>query len=305
MDTAFLKSNEIDDIFKNHLKIESKVMSIESIFSNKRLEDKIDYAPYYQRKYVWDPDKASYFIESILLGTEIPPLVFFDNQEKIEIIDGRQRYETIRKFIHEELILSKKGLRSLEGLKYKRFCDLDLKIKEIFWDTKIRLLEFSIVNEPRLSEKKEDLIKKEIFKRYNSGITPLKNPEIENAIYIDDELTNYFKKSLRNDKELYLEISSLFFAGMSQASIDKKNTLDKLMTKIRQLLVLNNIPIKKYSTLSGRAGYLTDFYDMLSKKLDNKNDIKNFYKKFEDKISILIALKRKLLEKSPIYVETV
>ena len=32
-----------------------------------------------------------YFIESILLGTEIPPLVFFQSQSKIEVIDRRHR----------------------------------------------------------------------------------------------------------------------------------------------------------------------------------------------------------------------
>lgn len=294
MDAAFLKSNEIDDIFKNHLKIESKVMSIESIFANKRFEDKIDSAPYYQRKYVWDQNKATYFIESILLGTEIPPLVFFNNQEKIEIIDGRQRYETIKKFIHKEITLSKNGLKRLSGLKNKSFEDLDSKIKEIFWDTKIRILEFSVVNEPKLDDKKEDLIKKEIFRRYNSGITPLKNSEIENASYINDDLTNHFKKSLKKDNETYMYILTLFFTDRDVAKFTKKSTLDKAMSRLRHLLVMCNIPIKKYSTLSGRADYLTQFYEILS---NNTLDVEDFYAKFKSKIYILISLKNKLMEK--------
>lgn len=294
MDAAFLKSNEIDDIFKNHLKAESKVMSIESIFANKRFEDKIVYAPYYQRKYVWDQNKASYFIESILLGTEIPPLVFFDNGEKIEIIDGRQRYETIKKFIHQDLSLSKNGLKSLNGLKNKSFTDLDSKIKEIFWDTKIRLLEFSVVNEPKLDEIKEDLIKKEIFRRYNSGITPLKKPEIENATYIDDNLTNFFKQSLRKDKECYTKVLNLFFTERDLEKIEKKNTLDKVMSNIRILMVMYNIPIKKYSTMVGRADYLSQFYEILS---SNTDDVELVYDKFKEKISILMALKDTLSEK--------
>ena len=77
MEEILLKKEEIDEIFKNHLKIESKVMSIESLFANKRMESKIIYDPYYQKNYVWDNNKATYFLESILLGTEIPPLVFF------------------------------------------------------------------------------------------------------------------------------------------------------------------------------------------------------------------------------------
>lgn len=295
MDEILLQSEEIDNIFKNHLKIESKVMSIESLFANKRLESKIIYDPYYQRNYVWDRSKATYFIESILLGTEIPPLVFFDNQEHIEIIDGRQRYETIKNFIDRELVLSKNGLNTLDYLKNKNFNELDSDIKDIFWDTKIRLLEFSIVNEPKLDEKKEDLIKKEIFRRYNSGITPLKNPEIEKAIYINDNFTKYLKKKFRNDTDEYKKVLELYFTERDLDKIGKTNTLDKVISKIRHLLVLHNIPIKRYSTLAGRADYVAKFYDMMSNSID---DVSKFYKDFENKINFNIALKQKLLEKN-------
>ncbi len=57
-----LQSDEIELILKNHLKIESKVMSIETLLGNARMRNKIVYDPYYQRNYVWDNDKATYFI---------------------------------------------------------------------------------------------------------------------------------------------------------------------------------------------------------------------------------------------------
>lgn len=295
MDEILLKSEEIDKIFKNHLKIESKVMSIESLFGNRRLRDRIIYDPYYQRNYVWDSNKATYFIESILLGTEIPPLVFFNNQETIEIIDGRQRFETIRNFIDNEVFLSKNGLNILHFLVNSDFDSLDAEIKEILWDTKIRLIEFSVVNEPRLDEKKEDLIKKEIFRRYNSGITPLKNHEIDKAVYINDDLTKYFKIKFKNDKQELKDILELFFADRVVDQIDKKETLDKAMSKIRQLLVLNNIPIKRYSTLAGRNDIIAQFYSILS---NNIVDIDKYYKNFRDNIEINITLKRTLANKN-------
>ena len=291
MDEILLKSEEIDEIFKNHLKIESKVMSIESLFANLRLESKIVYDPYYQRNYVWDNNKATYFIESILLGTEIPPLVFFNNQETIEIIDGRQRFETIKNFISKKVLLSKTGLHVLKFLSSKDFNSLDSETKEIFWDTKLRLIEFSIVNEPRLDEKKEDLIKKEIFRRYNSGITPLKNPEIENAIYIDDGVTKHFKDKLNADPEQLKIIMGLFFPDRYAEQIHKRETLDKVMSKIRQLLVLNNIPIKRYSTLARRNEIIAQFYSILSTNID---DIDKFYQSFNNKIETNVNLKRAL-----------
>ena len=58
---------------------------------------------------MWDEEKATYFIESILLGTEIPPLVLFQTNDKNEVIDGRQRYETIIRFLEDKLVLKDKG----------------------------------------------------------------------------------------------------------------------------------------------------------------------------------------------------
>lgn len=117
-------------------------MSIETLLGNVRMRNKIVYNPYYQRNYVWDNDKATYFIESILLGTEIPPLVFFKtDQGQIEVIDGRQRYETLSKFLNSNLALSKKGLTNLKSLHKQKYSDLELKIQDIYLDTKIRILE--------------------------------------------------------------------------------------------------------------------------------------------------------------------
>lgn len=149
MSDIFLQDEEIQEIFKSHLTIESKVMSIETLFANPRRKNNTKYDPYYQRNYVWDTDKASYFIESILIGTEIPPLVFFNTGKLIEVIDGRQRFETIKKFIENQLTLTNNGLMSLKSLKKKNFDDMETDIKELFWDTKLRIIEFGLVNEPR------------------------------------------------------------------------------------------------------------------------------------------------------------
>ncbi len=88
-------SVDLKKIFDNRIKIDSKVRSIMGVFFNIDSHEYTDYKPSYQRNYVWDDEKASYFIESIFLGTEIPPLVYFktvtEEAIKNEIIDGRQR----------------------------------------------------------------------------------------------------------------------------------------------------------------------------------------------------------------------
>src|SRR5215203_4301583 len=111
-----IRQADFEKIFKQHLKIETYSKSIASLFSP-RLKSKINYKPYYQRNYVWDNNKATYFIESILLGTEIPPLIFFSTSTGIEVIDGRQRFETIMRFMDNSFPLTSKGLSILKQLK--------------------------------------------------------------------------------------------------------------------------------------------------------------------------------------------
>lgn len=131
------------------------------------------------------------FIENILLGTEIPPLIFFNNGSAIEVIDGRQRFETIKRFKENQFSLTRNGLAALKQLSKTTYGSLQANeetkgIIDLFLDAKIRIIEFEIVNEPRLNSALEDKVKKEIFGRYNSGITPLKKSEIDNALYDAD-----------------------------------------------------------------------------------------------------------------------
>lgn len=114
-----LDYSDITEIFKEKLKVNNIVKTVSSIFLNERYSRKINYKPYFQRNYVWDNEKATYFIESILLGTEIPPLVFFQTKERNEVIDGRQRYETIERFLNDKFALDNNGLHCLKLLSGK------------------------------------------------------------------------------------------------------------------------------------------------------------------------------------------
>jgi hypothetical protein len=282
----------IEDILKTNLKIEHSVKSIESLFENKRLSKKINYSPYYQRNYVWDKQKASYFIESILIGTEIPPLVFFNNGESIEVIDGRQRFETIRKFIDLEFSLVKSGLDRLSFLNKKNFNDLHPDVKEILRNTKLRIFEFSILNLSNISEYEEDLVKKEIFRRYNSGITPLKKPDLEKAIYIEDDLTNHFKKCFLDDHNLYAKTIRLLLGKRDLDKIDDVYTIERVMSKMRQMLVITDIPIKRLSA-KGRS-LVEKYYELFSETTTNKKEI---FCDFKDTISILEKIYENLKSK--------
>ena len=95
MDT--INDEKFKRIFRNELKINPYTTSIKTLLSDRNLR-RINFAPYYQRNYVWDVAKQSFFIESVLLGTEIPPMIMFKHGSKMEVIDGRQRFETLKLF---------------------------------------------------------------------------------------------------------------------------------------------------------------------------------------------------------------
>ena len=273
---------KLAEIFINKLKIETKQVSIDSLFNDEQKVKRTLYNPPYQRNYVWDVEKATYFLESILIGTEIPPLIFFKSGTRLEIIDGRQRYETILRFLNGELKLKKSGLKKLDvlDLDKKTFSELGEVMQNDFLETQLRVIEFSFASHDGLTQADEDSVKQEIFKRYNSGITPLKEFEIDKAIYFEDDLNAFFKDKLK-EKEFHDLFTTLFRYEDKRAEISLK--------KIRQLLVLHKIPIRYYSVAKQRV---TDkYYDLLSSQI-KAEDMSELFASFNNKLE-LIDLVRK------------
>lgn len=272
-----------EEIFRKHLKIETYGRSISTLLGP-RLSQRINYKPHYQRNYVWDEAKATYFIESILLGTEIPPLVFFKGRDgEIEIIDGRQRYETIKLFNDNELVLKNEGLQSLLFCEGKKFEDLDEAVARAFSGAKIRIIEFEIIIREDLDELLEDQVKKEIFARYNTGITPLRRSEVEYAIYDSDKLTKFIEKKLKDDVALLDELSRLFLRRR-RAEEDRTLILKNLLSRLRVLLVLYKYPIKFYARNSQRNHTIEKLYDQYYKEL---SDPESFFSSFVRKIELV------------------
>ena len=291
-----LNCDEIIDVFKNSLKIENTVKSISHTFLNPRFADTIDFKPYYQRKYVWDNDKATYFIESILLGTEIPPIVLFDNGKRKEVIDGRQRYETIQRFLDGKLTLTEKGLKSLTMLANKKYLQLSEEISSSFINTKIRILHFSVVNEPSLTDIQKDKIKKEIFRRYNSGITSLKPHEIDRAEFIDDSLSKIFRK-LFHDDSIFLDENVTLFVPMRKQKLQKRDRINYLLSRIRVLITLSYIPIHSYASAKSKTDAIKTFYYTNFKNANMPEIIENY----QNVISKIVGLREAMIaNKSPL-----
>lgn len=96
----------------------------------------INLNPRFQRREVWQPDRKSRFIESILLNIPVPQIVLAELPEqrgRYIVLDGKQRLLTLRQFCsdpaaHQEDApfreLSLQGLKLREDLNGKRYMDL-------------------------------------------------------------------------------------------------------------------------------------------------------------------------------------
>jgi len=131
------------------------------------------YVPSYQREFVWNNEKQSRFIESVLLGVPLTPfLVSEDEDRRLEIIDGSQRIRTLIAFYENKLRLRK--LDKLDKLNSAKYTDLPKRIQRYFENRDFKII---IVDEAKSD------IKQDIFNRINTSSEPLSDSEIRKGSY--------------------------------------------------------------------------------------------------------------------------
>ena len=269
MDT--INDEKFKRIFRNELKINPYTTSIKTLLSDRNLR-RINFAPYYQRNYVWDVAKQSFFIESVLLGTEIPPMIMFKHGSKMEVIDGRQRFETLKLFKENDIMLSANGLMELTALDKQRFNTLGESLQEKFLDSNIRIFEVSIISD--VDADTEDRVKKEIFRRYNTGITPLTSVEIDSAKYDDDEFSNALKKMINDDASFKVALQECFRPSIA---IENKDLPNKLADFLRKAYIMPDYPINSYARGNKRDLIQELLYENKTQSLESiEEEIKNY-----------------------------
>ena len=93
-------------------KLELSVRFIVTDYTVEFIADKVRskeyYVPEYQREMVWVDAEQSRFIESVLIGLPIPFVFLWQDEDgRMEIVDGSQRMRTLRRFMDNELKLTK------------------------------------------------------------------------------------------------------------------------------------------------------------------------------------------------------
>ena len=149
---------------------------INSKYGDKDDEGKTLYVPDYQREFVWNNEKQSRFIESVLLGVPLTPfLVSEDADNRLEIIDGSQRIRTLIAFYDNTLRLRK--LEKLSSFNSAKFKDLPARIQRSFENRDFKII---IVHKTNADNKE---IKQDIFNRINTSGKKLTGSEIRKGSY--------------------------------------------------------------------------------------------------------------------------
>ncbi len=120
------------------VEFDTKEFTVEILVYKFRNDDL--YVPDYQREFVWNEEKQSRFVESVLLGLPIPYLFGAENAKtaRIEIVDGVQRIRTLTDFLEDKLQLG--PLERLSGVSGFRHNDLSTAQRRRFRNRTLRMV---------------------------------------------------------------------------------------------------------------------------------------------------------------------
>jgi len=139
--------------------------------------NRINFSPAYQRGYVWKKNQKELFIDSLLLGYDIPKIYFHDNPNgtiRFDVVDGQQRLMTISEFIANQLKLpSESDPINGEQIANKYFNELSDDLQLDFQNINLDVV---ILNNIYNQDDIEDM-----FLRYQNG-EPLNAAEKRKAI---------------------------------------------------------------------------------------------------------------------------
>lgn len=225
--------------------ISNKTMTIWNLLE--RLQyDEIDLQPDFQRNpNLWDEEKQSRLIESLMLKIPIPAFYFdASNDERWNVIDGLQRLTAFRNFLLDSETLQKLaadagenngGLPTepykLKGLQYMSQFD-DCTFWELPRQYQRRIREAQIIAYT-VDKGTPSAIVFNIFQRINTGGVRLEDQEIRNAMY-QGEATKLIKRLARSEE----------FLQATQHAISTERMMDQ--EYITRYLAFTELPLDDY-----------------------------------------------------------
>ena len=183
------ENEEKEEIDESSLEDLSKIISYNVANTVEVLKLKIDneeiaLKPEFQRDFVWDINRASLFIDSLLIGLPIPSIFLGKNrvEESYIVIDGQQRLKSVYYYIAGKFISDNKeaifSLRNLKDREWngKTFAELDNKLQRRINNA---VLNTTVIEDINFRPK----VVHDLFHRLNTGGMPLTDQEIRNCVY--------------------------------------------------------------------------------------------------------------------------
>ncbi len=150
--------------------------------------------PDFQRDFIWDEDKQSKLIESVLLRIPLPVFYLAENEDgRVVVVDGLQRLSTFQRFLNDELALRLPDRLELNG---KKFDQLPPKLQNRVEDCNLTLY--------TIDSKVPERARLDIFERVNGGI-PLTRQQMRNCLYMGPA-TRFLKEEANTS--LFLETTT-------------------------------------------------------------------------------------------------
>ena len=205
----------------------------------------IDLAPDFQRSYVWKERQRSRLIESVLLGIPLPAFYFNQVRDgRMQVVDGVQRLSTISRFVADQFPLV--DLEYLDALEGHLWSQLEQTFKRRFNQTQI----YVHVIDPQTPPD----VKFDIFKRINTGGSPLTSQEIRHAI------------SLRRSRDLLRRMSEgELFHRATNNSLDGETRMEDRELALRFIALTLDRDLSRYA----RAATLDDYLLAVTRDLDD------------------------------------
>ena len=216
--------------------------------------------PDFQRAFIWNDDKQSKLIESVIMRIPLP--VFYlaeDTEGRMIVVDGLQRLSTFVRYVNNNLKLK---LPDQPELHTKTFEELSPKLQNRIEDCNLVLyiVDAKVPERARL----------DIFERVNSGV-PLTRQQMRNSLYMgaatkflkEEAEGSLFRQATGNslnsdtmrDREFVNRFCAFYFLGVDKYEGNMDEFLAATLTKMNQAPSLALVQLSRMFKISLRNNF--------------------------------------------------
>lgn len=178
-----LTNRELEDLYDSG---DQKILQERSDFLLPQIIDFVttkrwlNLRPEYQRRLVWDKQKKSRLIESLIMNVPVPPVFLYEHDlSRYEVMDGQQRLNAIVDFYSNRLRLS--GLEEWRGLNGRTYAELPPRLQRGL--DRRRISATVLMADSPLAKEKVRILRRVVFERLNTGGQSLNAQELRNCLY--------------------------------------------------------------------------------------------------------------------------